>query len=460
MEKRLFYWELAGALFTAAMGTLLHFVYDWSGGWGAAAAFSAVNESTWEHMKLLFFPMFLFSVVQVCCLGRNYPNFLAARGVSTVTGVALIPVLFYTYTGVLGRHLLWADIAVLYLSVLGAFALDFRLLRRGLHLSLAADPGPAGAVGAGVPLRLLHVPSAGAGAMAGPGDAGLWAPQMKAGAPLSRGAPLCFRGFSVPAVDRLSPAGYNIVKSDLGRLKRMKTTRQKRAAPFYAAAAVWLAYALVLPLYEPLHYALAAGASLLAFAAAAALCRGGPVGEEAGKAPPEKAEEPVEKKPASTGNPELDKMVRDGEMAIREMKRLDDSIAVPGISADIVRLEQVSARIFDEVRTHPEKLPQIRRFLDYYLPTTLKLLNAYDRMSGTGVSGENIDTTLAKVEGMMRTIVAAFEKQLDSLYGAEALDISTDITVLENMMAREGLVDSPLKAEPDEKKETDIRLEL
>ena len=88
----------------------------------------------------------------------------------------------------------------------------------------------------------------------------------------------------------------------------MKTTRQKRAAPFYAAAAVWLAYALVLPLYEPLHYALAAGASLLAFAAAAALCRGGPVGEEAGKAPPEKAEEPVEKKPASTGNPELDKM--------------------------------------------------------------------------------------------------------------------------------------------------------
>ena len=132
MGKRLFYWELAGALFTAAMGTLLHFVYDWSGGWGAAAAFSAVNESTWEHMKLLFFPMFLFSVVQVCCLGRNYPNFLAARGVSTVTGVALIPVLFYTYTGVLGRHLLWADIAVLYLSVLGAFALDFRLLRRGL----------------------------------------------------------------------------------------------------------------------------------------------------------------------------------------------------------------------------------------------------------------------------------------------------------------------------------------
>ena len=63
MGKRLFYWELAGALFTAAMGTLLHFVYDWSGGWGAAAAFSAVNESTWEHMKLLFFPSMVSLIV-------------------------------------------------------------------------------------------------------------------------------------------------------------------------------------------------------------------------------------------------------------------------------------------------------------------------------------------------------------------------------------------------------------
>ena len=76
-------------------------------------------------------------------------------------------------------------------------------------------------------------------------------------------------------------------------------------------------------------------------------------------------------------------------------------------------------------------------------------------MSGTGVSGENIDASLARVEGMMRTIVSAFEKQLDSLYGTEALDISTDITVLETMMAREGLTDQPLKA--DEPKDGAVR---
>ena len=183
----------------------------------------------------------------------------------------------------------------------------------------------------------------------------------------------------------------------------MKTTRQKRAAPFYAAAAVWLAYALVLPLYEPLHYALAAGASLLAFAAAAVLCRGGPVGEEAGKAPPEKAEEPIEKKPASTGNPELDKMVRDGEMAIREMKRLDENIADPGISADIVRLEQVSARIFDEVRTHPEKLPQIRRFLDYYLPEKL----SDEELKGkTAEFRARLDKNIIIIKIFMRTSIS------------------------------------------------------
>lgn len=238
----------------------------------------------------------------------------------------------------------------------------------------------------------------------------------------------------------------------------METTKRKSTAPFYAAAVVWLAYALVFPLYEPLHYALAAGAAILAFLAATALCRADAAGEASGV---EEKKESV-KEQISTGNPELDRMIRDGALAIREMKRLDENIADPGISADIVRLEQVSAKIFEEVKAHPEKLPQIRRFLDYYLPTTLKLLNAYDRMSGTGVSGENIDTTLAKVEGMMRTITAAFEKQLDSLYGAEALDISTDITVLENMMAREGLTEDPLKAETKKTEEdgNGIQLEL
>ena len=130
MRKRLFFWELAGFLFTSAVGSLLHFVYEWSGGSLAAAVVSAVNESTWEHMKLLFVPMFLFSVVQVCVLGKTYPNFLAVRAVSIVTGLTLIPVLYYTYTGAWGQMRDRANIAVFFLAALGAFLLDCSLLRR------------------------------------------------------------------------------------------------------------------------------------------------------------------------------------------------------------------------------------------------------------------------------------------------------------------------------------------
>ena len=234
----------------------------------------------------------------------------------------------------------------------------------------------------------------------------------------------------------------------------MTTTVRKPVAPFYAVAAVWLVCGLLVPFYRPMHYALAAVISVVVFFAVNAICKNGGVIGETEK--PGTEEKPKEE---TTGNAELDKMIKDGRMAISEMKRLDENIADPGISADIVRLEQVSAKIFEEVKRDPKKLPKIRRFMDYYLPTTLKLLNSYDRMSATGVSGENIDTTLAKVEGMMRTIVAAFEKQLDSLYGADALDISTDITVLETMMAREGLTEQEMKAETTPN-DTEIRLEL
>ena len=198
----------------------------------------------------------------------------------------------------------------------------------------------------------------------------------------------------------------------------MKQVVRKSTIPLYAAAATWLLYALLFPLYRPLHYVLAAGAAAVIGIVARLLC-------------PDTVEE-VPEEPKSTGNAELDKMIDDGRKAIAEMKRLDDNIA------------ELSGKIFAQVEQNPEKLPQIRRFMNYYLPTTLKILNAYDRMGEQGVAGENITSTMHKVESMMATIITAFEKQLDNLFGAEAMDISTDMVVLENMMAREGLTDDPL----------------
>ena len=112
----------------------------------------------------------------------------------------------------------------------------------------------------------------------------------------------------------------------------------------------------------------------------------------------------------------------------------------------------------DQVVAQPQKLPQIRRFLDYYLPTTLKILNAYDRMDAVGVAGDNISSTKERVERMMGTIVKAFDKQLDALFGAEAMDISTDITVMENLLAQEGLAGDGKKTTKSQ--DSDVTLEL
>lgn len=225
------------------------------------------------------------------------------------------------------------------------------------------------------------------------------------------------------------------------------------AAPFYGVAAVWLGYALVFKLTSFSDYLLVCALSAAAFLLLGILFPAKPSVETAAA--------PVKEEPKTTGNAELDKMMRDGELAISEMRRLNDNIADEKISADIERLEKSSAAIFAQVKADPNKLPQIRRFMDYYLPTTLKLLNAYDRMSATGISGENIDATKQRVETMMDTIVAAFDKQYDALFGAEALDISTDITVLETMMAREGFVGEKLEAETTRDADGgDIKLEL
>ena len=210
----------------------------------------------------------------------------------------------------------------------------------------------------------------------------------------------------------------------------MKKIVHKSAIPLYAAAVTWLLYALLFPLYRLPHFLLAAAAAAVVGIVARLFCRD--------------TVEEVPEEPETTGNEELDKMIADGKKAITEMKRLDDNIADPTISAQIVRLQQLAGKIFAQVEQNPEKLPQIRKFMNYYLPTTLKILNAYDRMGEQGVSGENITSTMQKVEGMMSTIITAFEKQLDSLFGSEAMDISTDMVVLENMMAREGLTDDPL----------------
>ena len=213
---------------------------------------------------------------------------------------------------------------------------------------------------------------------------------------------------------------------------------KKSPWPVYAVGLVWLIFGLFLPLYKLIHVLAAAGLSIAAYLVVQKLC------PDKTLTVPDPEPEP---EPATTGSPELDELIRQRDLALSEMHRLNDSIEDPKISAQIDHMEAVTAKIIAHVVEHPRKLPQIRKFLNYYLPTTLKLLNAYDRMDAAGISGANIDGTMGKIETMMDTVATAFDRQLDALFGDEALDISTDITVMENMLAREGLAGESLRAE-------------
>ena len=225
----------------------------------------------------------------------------------------------------------------------------------------------------------------------------------------------------------------------------MAYVKKRSVLPIYFIGGTWLLWSVFAPLYRPAHYIMAALASLIAYYGGKMLFpdRGYEVGEGAQSAPKPEArprpEPKQEAKPKSTGNPEIDALLAERDRAVGEMRRLNDSIKDEKISRQIDHLEATTGKIIDTVAASPSKLPQIRKFMNYYLPTTLKLLNAYDRMDSTGVSGSNIDGTKGKVEGMLDTICTAFTRQLDDLYGDEAMDISAEITVMEQMLAQEGL---------------------
>lgn len=231
----------------------------------------------------------------------------------------------------------------------------------------------------------------------------------------------------------------------------MAKMKKRSVLPIYAVAAVWVLFTLFHSLYRVTDYVTVILLSAVVFIIAKGIWptkeyflpdpqpEEEPPKEEAEDTPPKEEAEPEPETEKKTGDPKIDALIEEKNKAISEMHRLNDAIEDEGISAQIDRMEATTAKIIDQVVEHPAKLPQIKKFMNYYLPTTLKLLNAYDRMGAAGISGENIDGTMGKIETMLDTVVKSFDKQLDALFQDEAFDISSDITVMENMLAREGL---------------------
>ena len=126
----------------------------------------------------------------------------------------------------------------------------------------------------------------------------------------------------------------------------------------------------------------------------------------------------------------------------QQLRRANDAIPDPAMTAKISRLEEVSARIFTLAKKDPDKKAQLQKFMDYYLPTALKLLNTYAQLSAQDVQGTNITETKQSIERSMDLLITAFENQLDKLFQADALDVSADIAALEGMLNLDGLTQS------------------
>lgn len=197
--------------------------------------------------------------------------------------------------------------------------------------------------------------------------------------------------------------------------------------PIYSVAVLWIIYSLVFPMYKLWHFLIPIVLSFVLFFVMKKIFPGKTEYVE------------VPKEPETTGNPEIDALLREGEMAESEFKRLKGSIHVASIKMKIDEIMDITGKIFADVKEDPADYPQVKRFANYYLPTTLKLLNTYDRLCMQEVSGQNITETMKRIENALDTTIQAYKKQLDALFENQAIDIETDITVMESMLKKNGL---------------------
>lgn len=147
----------------------------------------------------------------------------------------------------------------------------------------------------------------------------------------------------------------------------------------------------------------------------------------------------------NAANEEVKNIIEEGRRYIKQIREANYAIPGEEVSRKLDRLESVTSKIFDYVEQHPEQIPEIRKFMEYYLPTTLKLVEAYEEFDKQPVQGENIATAKIEIEKTLDTINLAFENLLDDLFEDAAMDISTDISVLKTMLAQEGLTENSLK---------------
>ena len=206
----------------------------------------------------------------------------------------------------------------------------------------------------------------------------------------------------------------------------MKTRTIPSALPIYAAAAVWLIAGIIHPIFTLPAFLVVAALSVGAFFLARIAFPG--------------RTEQYEAAPNS-GNAEVDRQIIEGRENMKKLRESNAALPDPQITAQLDRIDHAAGKIFEALEKEPRQALNVRKFMNYYLPTTVKLLDQYRTLTGTGIESGNIAKSKTAVENSLGMIADAFEKQLDNLYGDTQMDITSDVQVLETMMASEGLTE-------------------
>ena len=210
----------------------------------------------------------------------------------------------------------------------------------------------------------------------------------------------------------------------------MVEVKRKSVIPIYAVAVVWVLYCLIFPLFHTWHLLIPAVAGIVTYALFSKIF----------PAKVEYIEVPVE--PERSGDEKIDALLSQGESAVKEMHKLRESIPDECVKKKLDEIIPVTDSIFKKLLVEPNVFSKVKRFSDFYLPTTIKLLHTYDRFGKSGTGGDNISGTLDQIDGALDTIIISYKKFFDSLFESQALDIETDIEVLKTLLKRDGLLDS------------------
>lgn len=210
-------------------------------------------------------------------------------------------------------------------------------------------------------------------------------------------------------------------------VKPMKSVRKPSVVPVYAVAAVWLIYTLLVGLHTLSQLLVCAALSVGAYFLTKSAFPGKTVQVEV----PEKAPD--------TGDPALDEVILQGRESIKKIRLLNSKIPDAKISSLLREMEDTTRKIFAQLESDKSQVKQCRQFLNYYLPTTIHLLERYVELQDQGAGTGSVREAMRKIEQTLSTVNSAFRRQLDSLFEKDVVDITAEITVMEQLLKSQGL---------------------